>query len=415
MKDCKIIDKCLLCDGNTTMIFPLGETPLANEFITKIEKQDMFPLNLIQCKNCDHVQLDCIVDQDRLYRNYSYVSGTSKINVKHFEDYAISVMRMISYQDGTHDFDKTILDIGSNDGTFLKTFIKYGFNVIGIDPALNIKTDALKNGVDTITEFFNEDSAINVIKPLLKGKNIKVITCNNMFAHNEDLHTIVNGVKYLLDEDGIFVIENSYLLDMCEKSLLDLIYHEHMHHHHITSLQKFFDKHEMDIFKVERLPNHGGSIRVFICRKGMKNIETSVVQSLKEEQDINSKLKDFEKKSVELRSKLTAKLSELKCNNKKIVVYGLPAKSTTLLHYFNIDPNIIEYGIDDAFLKQRKFSPGKHIFIMNDGELKTWQYYPEKIDVVLVLAWNFADDIIDKHKEFKGKWIVPLPEYKEIG
>ena len=418
MKDYKIIDRCLLCNGKIKHIINLGSTPLANEFLDMPEKQDLFPLNLIQCIECNHVQLDCIVDKDRLYKHYLYVSGTSKVNVEHFEKYAREIMfsyyNLATFTDGDSlklldldkNIDKTILDIGSNDGTFLKCFKKYNFDVIGVDPALNIKYLAKLNGIDTITEFFSKDTS-KIIRQNLSNKKIKVITCNNMFAHNENLTTIVEGVLELLDDDGIFVFENSYLLDILDKTLVDLIYHEHMHHHHIGALQKFFNKFDMDIYNVTRLPNHGGSIRVFTCRRGTKPIRQSVANIIEEEKSINIKLVQFCDNIKILKETLNNRLKELSSKQKTILVYGMPAKSTTLLYALDIDENLISYGIDDAELKQNTFSPGKHIKIFSDAALKDGS-------VVLILGWNFADSIISNHPNFKGTWIIPLPELKEF-
>jgi len=416
MKDYKIINKCLLCGKDTKIVFSLGETALANEFVddhTII--QDIFPLNLIQCTSCNHVQIDCIVDQDRLYRNYSYVSGTSQINIKHFKEYAESVIiKCFGFDaliNGELNKDTVIIDIGSNDGTFLENFIKYGFYTIGIEPALNLKQEAELKGINVIPEFFNKENA-SIIKSKLLDKKIKLITCNNMFAHNENLDTIVDGVLDLLDDNGIFVFENSYLLDMCDKTLIDLIYHEHMHHHHLGPLKLFFEKHGMKIFNVERIPNHGGSIRVYVCKDNLANsfrhIYGSVTNLLKEEENINEKLSNFGKNALILKQKLTNRLNDLKSQGSEIFIYGFAAKSTTLLYYLNIDKNMIAYGIDDAELKQNKFSPGKHIVIFCDGAA-----FP-LTGTILITAWNFADSIIANHKDFKGLWIVPLPEYREI-
>lgn len=419
MNNYKIIKNCLLCNGNICKIISFGETPLANEFLDKPQKQDTFPLNLVQCIDCNHVQIDCIVDQERLFKNYIYVSGTNKTNVAHFEEYAKDIM--IDHLDWMpfknepgmpimgrldHVNNYLLLDIGSNDGTFLKSFMKHSIKVIGIDPAANLKEIALKNGIETITDFFNEETATNIKNNVLNGKTLKVITCNNMFAHNSNLDTIILGVLNLLDKDGIFVFENSYLLDILDKTLVDLIYHEHMHHHHITALQKFFDKYEMDIYDVKRLPNHGGSVRVFVCRRGARSIRQSVFNILKEEQSIPLKIEKFCENFQLLKKMINERLLSLKEENKDIIIFGFPAKATTLMYSFDIDEKLISYGIDDAKLKQGKFSPGKHIQIFGNEALTDGS-------VVLILAWNFADSIMENNRNFMGTWLVPLPELKE--
>ncbi len=399
MKDCNILKRCLLCGGNVEEIFSLGSTPLANEFLDKKETQDLFPLNLVKCQECGHVQLDCVVSLDRMFKKYLYVSGTSSVNVKHFEDYAKGVIK---------DFDLTqedlVIDIGSNDGTFLKPFLEYQINVLGIDPAENIVEIARQNGIPTECSFFNPDLAHTISSSLGKAK---VITCNNMFAHNEDLHNIVIGVKQLLQNNGTFIFENTYLVDMYEKCIFDIIYHEHIHQHSITPLSNFFEKHGMNIYRVERLPNHGGSIRVYVCQDD-RQIENSVLDLLKLEKDINLKQEFFVNKFSRIKKTLTERLAKLKEKGYSIAIYGVPAKATTLLYGFDLDESLIDFAVDDAVLKQGLFTPGKQIPIYSPDEL-----YKRKPDWVLILGWNFAESIMSNHEKFEGNWIIPLPQITE--
>jgi len=406
MTDYKIINKCLLCGGSIKEILHLANSPLANEFIYNKDKQDLFPLNLMQCQSCNHIQLDCIVSKERLYRNYFYVSSTSKVNVEHFKTYADLII---------NEFNLTskdiICDIASNDGCFLKNFLNQNIKVIGVDPAQNIAKQANDDGVFTIPEFFNKDLAKNISDNYGKAK---VITCNNCFAHNEDLDTIVEGVLELLSDDGVFIIENSYLLDILDKGLLDLVYHEHMHHFHIDPLVKYFKKFKLDIFDVERLPNHGGSFRAYMCKAGTREIKQSVYDILNLEKNINTKIDQFCDNVLFLRDKISSRLQQIYNSGKSIAIYGLPAKFTTLAYTFNIDENIIKYGIEDALLKQSNdkqnvYSPGKHIQIFSPDKINT-----DPVDYIFIGAWNFSDSIIKNNSNFKGTWIIPLPEYKEI-
>lgn len=408
MKDYKIINKCLLCNSNTKEILHLGASALANEFVKEPIVQDMFPLNLIQCQTCNHVQLDCIVDKERLFRNYLYVSGTSPVNISHFKDYADKVIDMFDL----NRFD-LVYDIASNDGIFLKNFQDKDIRVIGIDPAKNIAELANANGIFTIPEFFDQDLAKDLSNKYGKAS---VITANNVFAHNEDLSTIVKGILELLKDDGVFIIENSYLLDICEKGLFDLIYSEHIHHHSIKPLIRFFDNLGMDIFYAERLSNHGGSFRAYMCKKGKRNIDKSVSELLELEVGINDKLKQLHPNIQNLKAILNDKLEQYYLDGKSIVVYGFAAKSATILHTFDIDAKIIQYGIDDAFLKQNTYSPGKHIKIYSPDKI-----FETKPDVILILAWNFADSIISNVKKEWYKrfgnvkyptFIIPLPKFR---
>lgn len=429
MKDCKMITKCLLCDSDTKPILSLGESPLANEFLTDIKDQDKFPLNLIQCTNdkCNHVQLDCLVDEERMYRNYLYVSGTSKVNVKHFKDYANfildkyftkpTVLPCNSAFARESSFDKyskdLIIDIGSNDGTFLKNFTT--IKALGVDPAENIAKEANKNGIKTLNAFWNEETVENKVLPYIKKnwgiEKAKVITANHIFAHNANIETIVKGVKLALSENGTFIFENSYLLDMVDKGIFDVIYHEHIHHHHLKPLINFFDKFDMMIYDAHHETNqHGGSIRVFVCNKSANFAKSKELISLiKKEESINEKLLSFKNKINFLKDVLTSRLKELKAEHKKIAVYGFPAKATTLCAYFNLDNSLIDFAVEDAPLKIGKFGPGTKIPI-----LSTIALYTQKPDVVLVLAWNFFESIMENHKELKCLWITPLPKLIEV-
>lgn len=396
----KEIDKCLLCNQNTQLILSLGSTPLANEFVKDKLEQELFPLNIIQCQECNHVQINCIVDKKRLFENYFYVASTSSTNVKHFQDYALKIINKFSLTS-----DDIVCDIASNDGCFLKNFKKNNIKIIGIDPAKNIAEKANLEGMPTIPEFFGLSLANDMLQ---KYGKFKIITCNNMLAHNKDIDNIVLGIKNILDENGSFVFENSYLLDICNKTLIDLIYHEHIHHFHLTPLIKFFNKFNMDVYEVERLPNHGGSIRVYICFKGKIPIDNSVFQMLELEKDINSKLLGLKNNIKSIEYQLKEKLQDIKKQNKSIAIYGFPAKATTLMYAFGIDENMIDFVVDDAILKQGMLTPGKHIPIFDPSVI-----YDKNPDYLLILAWNFAESIINNHPNFNGKWIIPIPELRE--
>ena len=271
MKDHEQIYNCLLCGGKFSPSFRVvfGDTPLANELSEYGDylKEDLFRLVLVQCEECNHIQLDEIIDGSRLFRDYLYVAGTSEVNRKHFQNYAESVSKEYLKE------GDLVIDIGSNDGLLLSYFKNLGMKILGVDPAKNIVKEANKKDLRTIPEFFTYELAEKLISNMSKSgtavsfKLAKVITCNNMFAHTKDLKDVVRGVLELLDDNGVFIFENSYLGDILDKSLYDTIYHEHCHTHAITPLIKFFRKFGMKIFDIEPLPNQqGGSLRVFVCR-----------------------------------------------------------------------------------------------------------------------------------------------------
>lgn len=396
------IDKCRLCKGKLSepkIKFPA--TPLANEFLKTPEPQEMFPLEICVCESCEHYQLNESVNPERLFRNYLFVAGTSAVNVEHFRQYAIHMVEMFNLQPG----DK-VLDIASNDGVLLKEFLNLKMSVLGIDPAVNIAVEATKSGIPTIPEFFTEERANIMLK---KHEKFKLITANNVFAHVSDLADFTKGVKKLLKPDGIFSFEVSYFGDVVDKILFDTIYHEHSSYHTITPLIQFFYQHNMELFRVEHISNHGGSIRCFVRHLGdMTDYESSVDLLKMSESDIGRRVANLSINIRILGLELREKLRNLKSQGKTIAIYGTPAKATTLMYALGIDESMIDFAVDDAPLKQGTFTPGKHILVLPPSNI-----YSKNPDCLLVLAWNFADSIMKNHSAFKGKWIVPIPQLKE--
>lgn len=416
-------EKCRLC------LHPLGEpvlkfpdTPLANEFLKTKEEQDKFPLQVCCCEQCGHYQLNETVDPERLFRHYLFVAGTSKVNVEHFRQYAIDTIKQCDLKPGNK-----VLDIASNDGTLLQHFKDMGMEVLGIDPAKNIADEATKNGIPTIAEFFTETYANEMVS---KHGQFDLITANNVFAHVPDMIGFANGVKTLLKPTGIFTFEVSYFGDVCDKTLFDTIYHEHTSYHTIKPLREFFRKIKMEIFDAKRIDTHGGSIRVFVhnfngeFNPGVQYKKTMTVHPMiKKEEDIAIRVKDLKTNIRLLGLELREKLRDAKSKNQSIAIYGTPAKATTLMYAFDLDPNMIDFAVDDAPLKQGTFTPGKHIPVYNSWSIisseaadPTGVIETKLPQVLLILAWNFADSIIEKCKAlgYRGKFIVPLPELRVV-
>ncbi len=399
---------CRLCNStNVVLGFSLVPTPPANAFVSSEyldARQNEYPLDVYFCENCSHVQLLDIVDPVLLFEDYVYVSGTSPVFVNHFREYAKSLIKDYGIQEG--DF---VIDIGSNDGTFLGIFKEFGLNTLGVDPAKNIADEANSKGIQTEVGFFSSSLASELQKKYGKAN---LVTANNVFAHADDLIDIVEGVKLILKDNGIFVFEVSYLGDVIQKTLFDTIYHEHLSYHSVISLQRFFDKLGMELISVEQVDTHGGSIRCVTQRStGKRKINKNVHEIIKKEKenklDCLDTYTNFINKIDGVKKELNHILDELIGNGKIIAAYGAPAKATTLMYYFGLDKNKIKYIIDDSPLKQGLYSPGKHIPVLPSTILKK-----EKPDYLLILAWNFADAIIKNNQEFKksgGKFITPLP------
>ncbi len=405
---CRRRDDCRLCGGRAlTRVLSLAPTPPANAFVPREalnKPQARFPLDVFFCESCGHVQLLDVVDPRVLFENYVYVSGTSPVFVRHFEDYARAVIERFHPAAGG-----LALDIGSNDGTLLEFFQKAGMTVLGVDPARAIAAAATARGIETWPDFFGPELATRI---RAERGAAAVITANNVFAHIDDLGGVAEGVRDLLSPDGVFVFEVSYLVDVYEKTLFDTIYHEHLAYHSVAPLKRFFAAHGMDLFAAERVSSHGGSLRGFAQLKGGPRAADGSVDDLialerKLGLDKAETLAAFGRKIDAVGGSLRALLGEMKKRGKRIAGFGAPAKATTLMVHFGLGPDTIEFIVDDSPLKQGLFSPGLHVPVLPSAAI-----YERRPDYLLILAWNFARPIMDKHARFAaegGHFIVPLP------
>lgn len=408
----KQVDKLKLCrickNDNLIKIISLGKTPPANAFLKKSElnlPEPFFPLHVNFCPICRQLQLSHVVSPELLFRNYVYVSSTSLVFVRHFEDYARDVFEKLKLKKR-----ELVIDIGSNDGILLKPFKKLGARVLGIDPARKIAHQAAKAGIETLPEFFSQSLAEKIIN---KYGQASLITANNVFAHIDDLDEIIAAVKKLLTADGVFIIEVPYLVVFLQKNLFDTIYHEHLSYFSVKPLVKFFQRHNMKVFDVWETLSHGGSIRVFVATKLSKwRTKKSVATLLKKEQQLGlddlQTYFNFAKRINQNRLALKKLLAKLKRNGKKIVGFGAPAKGNTLLNYFKIGPEVLDYIVDDSSYKQNLFTPGTRIPVVSPSRI-----YKDKPDYIFILAWNFATPIMDNLSDYKkigGRFIIPVPE-----
>lgn len=408
-ESCHRRDTCRLCGGtDLTEVLSLAPTPPANAFVPADrlgERQETFPLDVFFCESCGHVQLLDVVDPRVLFESYVYVSGTSPVFVKHFEDYAAFVVD--AYQP---DPKRLVIDIGSNDGTLLRFFKNRGYPVQGVDPAKDIARQATANGIDTVADFFTPALARQIRAE--KGPAC-VVTANNVFAHADDLTGIVAGVRELLADDGVFVFEVSYLLDVYTDTLFDTIYHEHVAYHSVKPLKTFFAANGMELITARRVGSHGGSLRgVAQLVGGRREAEQSVDALIALEADLgldkSATLKAFGAKIDVVKNRLTSELKRIKAEGKTIAGFGAPAKATTLMYHFGIGPDVVDFIVDDSPLKQGLFTPGLHVPVVPSSAL-----YERKPDYVVILAWNFARPIMEKHAAYAeagGHFIVPLPQ-----
>lgn len=404
---------CRICRGERLdRILTLGPTPLANAFLRENERhlsERYYPLDVYLCRDCGLVQLLDVVDPRILFKDYVYVSSTSPVFVTHFEAFAQDVFKRFSLGS-----DSLVIDIGSNDGILLRPFKQLGARVLGIEPDPVIGHMARKANIETVSEFFSPAVAKKIVQHYGKAD---VVTATNVFAHIDDIHAVAKGVKTLLTKSGIFVIEAPYLVDFIEKNLFDTVYHEHLSYFSVSALDIFFEKAGMKVMDVERVGTHGGSIRVFVQKSEAKAPPAPSVRALlklEKERKLREEktYRTYEQRILGNRAKLLSLLTGLKKSGKRIAGYGAPAKGNTLLNFFSVGKELLDYIVDDSPHKQGKHTPGKRIPVVSTKRLSD-----DPPDYLLILAWNFAPSIMKKNAEFAkcgGKFIVPVPTPRVI-
>ena len=351
-----------------------------------------------------------IVNAKSMFDDYLYLTNTSKQNLDYFKSYATKIKKIMNSKQKL-----SILDIASNDGTFLKFFNKKKYNRLGIDPAKNLSKFSKKLGISQLQMYFTFNNS-KIIKK--KFGRFNIITANHVCAHVSDLIDFFKGVKNLLDINGIFVFEISYLGSVIKKKIFDTIYHEHADYHALKPLIQFVKRFGLEIFDFEIVKAQGGSLRVYTCHTNSKKIEKEKIKKqiffekniLKLFQPLT--YRKFEKEIIKVKDKLNIILDKLKKDKKKVAGYGAAAKTTTLLNYFNINKNTINFIVDDNPEKQGKFTPGDHIIVK-----PTKTIYEKKPDYLFILAWVHAKKIIENNKKYLdegGHLIVCFPEIKII-
>jgi len=390
---------------NLKLFFDLGETALANSFLPKeaLDKPEpKYPLRVFFCENCGLSQLVDVVEPEILFKNYVYFSsGMPKLS-DHFRNYAEEVVN--NFVKSKKDL---VVEIGSNDGLLLGAIKNLGIRILGIDPAENIAKIANERGIVTIPDFFSEKLAKEIRE---KHGTAKVIIGNNVVAHIDDHLDLLKGIKTLLADDGVFIFEAPYLIDMFENLAFDTIYHEHLSYLSVRPLTKLFNQFGMELFDVKIFPMQGNSIRGYAGKIGKHRVLKSIKELLKKEEAIG--LNDFStylklaNDIAEMKKKVFEILNNLKKQGKKIAAYGAPAKGNTLLNYFGIGPEILDYATEALPSKIGLYTPGTHIPVVNIEEARK-----NPPDYYLLLAWNYKDIILQKEEAFRkqgGKFIMPI-------
>jgi SAM-dependent methyltransferase len=404
---------CRVCGNHRLRPFlALGPTPLANSFLQSPEEFDdelSFPLDVYFCETCSLVQLLDVIDPEVLFRDYIYVTGTSDTIATHNAQYAQTIADLMELGP-----DDLVIEVASNDGSLLKCFKQYGVRTLGIEPAKNIAKIARSNGIETVDHFFNSLAAQQV---RASHGPAQVVIANNVLAHVDDSQDFLSGCEQLLKEDGLVVIEVPYLRELLDRLEYDTIYHEHLCYFSIGTLLRLCDAVGLSIVRIDRVPVHGGSLRIYAGRQEIHDNHSRQVLALAQEERSAglSDLARYQQFAADVKANRQAilkLLESLKSQDKKVAGYGAPAKGNTLLNYCGIDTRFLPYTVDKSPLKVGLYTPGAHIPVLPASTLRERQP-----DYVLILAWNFADEIVQQQQTYRncgGRFIIPIPEPKVI-
>ena len=402
--------RCRSCGGKSLeLILSLGETPLANALLTaeqRSEPEARFPLDLVYCPDCALVQITETVPPEQLFSHYLYLSSFSDTMLQSAEEVANRLT------DRRHLGPASlVVELASNDGYLLQYYKRRQVPVLGIEPAANIAKVAEEKGIPTLVRFFGEEVAGHLRD---QGKTADVIHANNVLAHVADLNGFVAGIALLLKDQGVAVIEVPHVKALVEHLEFDTIYHEHLCYYSLTALQPLFQRHGLTIVDVERLPIHGGSLRFYASKSGTASEAVTRLKAEETEAGIASFefYRDFGQKVAGLRERLRNLLQSLKKEKKRIAAYGASAKGSTLLNYFGIDGETLDFVVDRSTVKQGLYTPGTHLQILPPEAL-----VERRPDYVLLLSWNFADEILAQQAAYRkqgGRFIVPIPDVKVV-
>ncbi len=409
---------CRFCfSDKVKIVIDLGDMPLAGGFFKKgtsqnqIDQEKLFPLQINFCSNCYLLQVNTAIDADILFKDYFYFSSTIKTLVEHFEKKAQELKELIPNSN-----EKLIVEIGCNDGAFIRSLISHGFKALGVDPATNVVEPLIKKGLPIINDYFTLNTAKIISKS--HGKADAIYGFHSM-AHIEDMHDVVKGVKHLLKPDGFLAFEVHYLGDLIEEMQYDMIYHEHQFYYSLLSLKNFFATYDMEIFDVKHVPIRAGSMMYYVQHKktGKRKISKTVKEYIRKEKiqglHIRETYELFAKKIQKTRQQLVSELKRLTSENKTIVGYGASGRGTIIMNYCRLDNTVMDYVIDDAPAKHGAITPGIHHTI-HPSSILTGKNRP---DYAVLFAWPFVEEIVKKHQDYLkkgGKFIVPLPKVKLI-
>jgi hypothetical protein len=408
----KKFGKCLLCGTSQVEQFlDLGSTALANKFLPREElstPEPKYPLRVGFCHACGHVQLMELVPAHAMFDDYLYVSSASDTLKNHLWDLSDEIVKQ--YELGADDL---VIDIGCNDASLLHGFKRYGVRTLGVDPAQNLAELTSENGIERCTALFNSGTAKQIVSQWGKAS---VVTATNTFPHIQDLPDFIDGIRTVLKPGGVFVIEMHYLLDLIEQVAFDTVYHEHVSYWALGPMKQLFESNDMAIVDAERVPLHHGQLRVHVQRQSEGKVRPRVAEILAAEKaaglDRFETYKRFADRAQKIKNDLHETLTAFGRTGQRVAGYGAPAKGNTLLGFLEIGPELLPYIVDRSPLKQGLYTPGTHIPVVAPDRLLA-----DQPDYVLLLAWNFVDEIMAQQSEYLkrgGRFMVPVPEVRVL-
>lgn len=404
------VTKCRVCGAQPLFeVMDYGRMALANSYlrdVSAIPDEASFPMVLCLCEQCGYVQINEEVPPDVLFRNYLYVTGVSEA----VRQYGVLLFHMISRVFGGEQRPmRFIVEAASNDGTILSIFQRGGWRVLGIDPAENVAAIANARGIETVPDFFGRESALRVAR---HGGLADVFLARHVIAHVVGLHDFVEGIREVLRDDGVALIECSHVLPFYKEGQYDQVYHEHLGYFSVTVLNRLLSMHGLDLFAVEEVGMHGGSILAFAQKAGGKRTHQGSVERVMQEEVAcglsgRDAWQDFARRSHLQREALVGELSALKRAGKRIAAYGAAAKGQVMLQFCGIGRDVIDFVVDKSELKQGRLTPGTHVPILDPEEL-----LKRRPDVLLLCSWNYAEEIRRQQKAYLeqgGRLLHPLP------
>jgi len=401
---------CRVCQSSDIrQILDLGHQPWGNDFI-KIEKNQInqrYPLIFVICEKCKMSQINYTVPKELMFKNHSYMSGTTKTLSLHFSNVSEQILKKFPLKENEY-----VLDIGGNDGTFLENFKNKNIKVLNVDSGVQQSTLSNQKGIECINAYFNEELASTILEE--RGQ-ASIIHGSGIFFHLEELSSAFRGVKKLLKKDGVLVAEFIDLKSMMEKLAFDQIYHEHLLYYSLTTFNNMLKAYDLEIFDAQLYSIHGGSYVVLIKHKESEFGQTSNLKSLIQE-EINYGIlryepyENFAKKVKSFKNEILKLFNKLKSQKKTIYALGAPVKGSTMINYLMLDENYIDCAVEINSFKFNTYYPGTRIPVVNQEEIKEPDYY-------FMLSWNFQNEIISKMSSYVkrgGKFIIPFPNIQII-